>query len=82
MERIINLTIEKLPEGAYLGTSDDVQGLVVQGNTIAEVIEFAQDAARVIEEMRAEYGDPLISIPAPQMFTIPIVLAGPTKLAA
>jgi hypothetical protein len=30
MERMIRLQIEKLPEGVYLGTSDDVQGLVVQ----------------------------------------------------
>ncbi len=29
MERIINLHIEKLPEGVYLATSDDIQGLVV-----------------------------------------------------
>ena len=28
MERIVRLHIEKLPEGAYLGTSDDVPGLV------------------------------------------------------
>ena len=28
MERIVNLHIEKLPEGVYLATSDEVQGLV------------------------------------------------------
>ena len=27
MEQIINLHIEKLPEGVYLATSDDVSGL-------------------------------------------------------
>ena len=31
MERIVNLHIEKLPEGVYLATSDDVQGLIAQG---------------------------------------------------
>jgi hypothetical protein len=31
MEHIVNLHIEKLSEGFYLGTSDDIQGLVAQG---------------------------------------------------
>ena len=30
MERIVNLHIEKLPEGVYLATSDVIQGIVVQ----------------------------------------------------
>jgi predicted RNase H-like HicB family nuclease len=34
MERMIQLHIEKLPEGVYLATSDDVQGLVAQGRTV------------------------------------------------
>jgi len=76
MERIINLTIEKLPEGGYLGTSDDVQGLVVQGNTIAEVIAYAQDAARMIREVRAELGwDKEEGAPAPDHLVVPLVLA-------
>jgi hypothetical protein len=32
MERIVTLHIEKLPEGVYLATSDDVQGLVAPAN--------------------------------------------------
>jgi predicted RNase H-like HicB family nuclease len=36
MERIVTLHIEKLPEGVYLATSDDLQGLVAQGRTIQE----------------------------------------------
>lgn len=32
----IKLHIEKLPEGVYLATSDDIQGLVAQGDTVAE----------------------------------------------
>ena len=31
MERIVNLHIEKLPEGVYLASSDDIPGLVAQG---------------------------------------------------
>lgn len=30
MEQIVNLHIERLPEGVYLATSDDVAGLVAQ----------------------------------------------------
>ena len=50
MERIVNLHIEKLPEGLYLATSDDVQGLVAQGRTIQETIEIARDVARKLIE--------------------------------
>ena len=46
MEKIINLHIEKLPEGDYLATTDDLQGLVVQGKTIAETLEIARDVAQ------------------------------------
>ena len=31
MEYLVNLHIEKLPEGFYLATSEDIQGLVAQG---------------------------------------------------
>jgi len=50
MERIINIHIEKLPEGIYLATSDDVQGLVAQGRTVAETMEIARDVARRLLE--------------------------------
>ena len=46
MERIVNLQIEKLPEGVYLATSDNIQGLVVQGNSVVEIIEIARDVAK------------------------------------
>lgn len=50
MEKIIHLHIEKLPEGYYLATSDDIQGLVAQGRTIAETIEIARDVAKKLVE--------------------------------
>ena len=52
MERIINLHIEKLPEGVYLATSDDLQGLIAQGRTIQETIEIASDVAKKLIESR------------------------------
>lgn len=50
MERVINLHIEKLPEGVYLATSDSVQGLIAQGRTISETIEIAKDIAKKLIE--------------------------------
>ena len=54
MERMINLHVEKLPEGVYLATSDDVQGLVAQGRTVSETIEIARDVARQLFEAKME----------------------------
>ena len=54
MERIIRLHIEKLPEGVYLATSDDVQGLVAQGRTVVETVEIARDVAKRLFEAAAE----------------------------
>ncbi len=54
MERIINIHIEKLPEGFYLATSDDVQGLVAQGRTVVETMEIARDVARRLLEAQSE----------------------------
>ena len=54
MEQIVNLHIEKLPEGVYLATSDDVPGLIAQGRTIQETLEIARDVAMKLLEARAE----------------------------
>ena len=54
MERIITLHIEKLPEGVYLATSDDIQGLVAQGRTVSETMEIARDVARRLFEAQEE----------------------------
>ena len=50
MEHVINLHIEKLPEGVYLATSDEVQGLVGQGRTIVETLEISRDVTRKLLE--------------------------------
>lgn len=54
MEQIINIHVEKLPEGVYLATSDDVPGLVAQGRTVTETMEIARDVARKILEAQTE----------------------------
>ena len=54
MEQIVNLHIERLPEGVYLATSDDVPGLVAQGRTVTETLEIARDVAKKLLEARSE----------------------------
>ena len=54
MEQIVNLHIEKLPEGVYLATSDEIPGLVAQGRTVTETLEIARDVAKKLREAQAE----------------------------
>jgi predicted RNase H-like HicB family nuclease len=54
MERIVVIHIQKLPKGLYLATSDELQGLVVQGQTVAETIESARDVAKHLMELEDE----------------------------
>jgi predicted RNase H-like HicB family nuclease len=62
MERIIKIHIERLPEGVYLATSEDMPGLVAQGRTATEALEIARDVARkLIAARRERSGDPALS---------------------
>jgi len=54
MEKIINIHIKKLPDGVYLATSRDIQGLVAQGRTATEALEIARDVARKLIEAQTE----------------------------
>ena len=74
MEHMIQLHIEKLPEGVYLATSDEVQGLVAQGRTIQETIEIARDVAKkLIEAQTVDSTTPLL--PAREVFDYPLIVA-------
>ncbi|HZV68685.1 MAG TPA: DUF1902 domain-containing protein [Saprospiraceae bacterium] len=54
MEGTIQIHIEKLPEGLYLATSDDIQGLVAQGRTITETLEIARDIVKKLLEAQSD----------------------------
>ncbi|NEO53386.1 MAG: type II toxin-antitoxin system HicB family antitoxin [Okeania sp. SIO3B5] len=54
MEKLLQLQIEKLPEGVYLATSDALPGLVAQGETLTETLEIARDVASKLIEARRE----------------------------
>ncbi len=74
MERIVTLHIEKLPEGVYLATSDDIQGLVAQGRTIQETVEIARDVAKkLIELQRGDHGE-IAYPPAEESFDYPLIV--------
>ena len=54
MEHIVKINIKKLPEGLFLATSEDLQGLVAQGRTIEETLEIARDVAKKLLEAQEE----------------------------
>ena len=72
MEKIINLHIERLPEGCYLATSDDVQGLVAQGRTIRETLEIASDIAKKLLELQDQRDHK--AAPIGERFDYPLVV--------
>ena len=56
MELAIRVQVEKLPEGLFLATSDQLSGLVAQGRTVAEALDIARDVARKLIEAQRERG--------------------------
>lgn len=74
MERIVNLHIERLDEGAYLATSDELQGLIAQGRTIEEVIEIARDVAKKLIEAQGQDPSALFLQPVDDVFDYPLIV--------
>jgi len=57
MELAIQIHAEELPEGLFLATSDELNGLVAQGRTVAEALDIARDVAKRLIEARRDRGD-------------------------
>jgi predicted RNase H-like HicB family nuclease len=74
VEHMIQLHIEKLPEGGYLATSDMVQGLVAQGRTIQETLEIARDVAKKLIEAQSGPDSALLP-PAREAFDYTLIVA-------
>ncbi|MBP7981606.1 MAG: hypothetical protein KAY90_01290 [Arenimonas sp.] len=74
MEHMIQLHIEKLPEGPYLATSDDLQGLIAQGRTLQETIEIARDVAKKLIESQAGLTENMLQ-PLRESFDYPLIVA-------
>ena len=76
MERVITVHIEKLPEGVYLATSDEVQGLVAQGRTVTETLEIARDIVRrLLQAQEERKAAPRLS-PLAESFDYPLIVEG------
>jgi predicted RNase H-like HicB family nuclease len=76
MENIINIHIEKLHEGYYLATSDDIQGLVAQGRTVSEALEIARDVARRLLEAQSQRKKSVCLKPIKKRFDLQLVVGG------
>lgn len=74
MERIVKVHIERLPEGLYLATSDEVQGLVAQGRTVSETLEIAKDIIRKLLEAQEPEKAVLELKPVGEDFDYPLVV--------
>jgi len=74
VERIVTLHIEKLPEGVYLATSDDIQGLGAQGRTIQETVEIARDVAKKLIELQSGGSGAIPYPPAQDAFDYPLIV--------
>jgi len=74
MEQIANLHIEKLPEGVYLATSEDIPGLVAQGRTITETLEIARDVAKKLLEAQSERHQKTKLVSTKDSFDYPLIL--------
>ena len=75
MEKIVNIHVEKLPEGFYLATSEDIPGLVAQGRTVIESLEIARDVARKLMEARAERSSDLKLSAIGDSFDYPLIVS-------
>lgn len=74
MEQIVKLHIERLPEGVYLATSDEVQGLVAQGRTITETLEIARDVAKKLLQAQADRQETNRLTSASDSFDYPLIV--------
>lgn len=75
-EALVRIHVELLPEGVYLATSDDVQGLVAQGRTVAETLEIARDVARRLIEAQDERSGGVRLAPVGEAFDCTVVVGG------
>jgi len=79
-EIFLGIHLESLPEGGFLATSEELPGLVAQGQTAAETLEIAQDVARKLIESYLEHGDELppklqAAVPTSAKLLIPVTIS-------
>ena len=76
MKTLIKLKIERFEEEGqeyFVATSDELQGLVAERETVAKVIEIAEDVARILLEIEQE--NKIFELKAiPHNFEYPLIL--------
>ncbi len=74
MEKIVHAHLEKLPDGVYLATSEEIQGLIAQGRTIQETLDIARDVAKKLIEARQEREETSPLSPAGDALDYPLIV--------
>lgn len=77
MKTLIKLKIEKFSEQEqeyFVATSDDLEGLVAEGETIEEAIAIAQDVAKVLLELQKETEKKVEIKSIPSVFEYPLIV--------
>jgi predicted RNase H-like HicB family nuclease len=78
MKTLIKLKVERFEENAqeyFVATSDELQGLVAEGETIKETIEIAEDIARILLDLdRNNKGVDFSLTAMPSNFEYPLIL--------
>jgi predicted RNase H-like HicB family nuclease len=66
----ITLEIEHLPEGPYLGTSPELPGLVVQADSVQDVLRLAPDLIAVMVETNQPLPPGIETVTAPRRVSV------------
>ena len=74
-EWLVKMRFQRLSEGCYLATSDEIPGLVAQGRTVTETMEIARDVAKKLHEAQVERGGSAVAAPLAESFELPLVLS-------
>ncbi|GAB4315284.1 MAG: hypothetical protein Kow0091_22440 [Geminocystis sp.] len=77
MKTLIRLKIEKFKEDNityFVATSDDLEGLVAEGETIEQVLEIAQDVAKILLEFEQNNNNKNIIKDIPNEFEYPLFM--------
>lgn len=75
MERFITVHVERLPDGLYLVTSDELQGLLSQGTSVSEALDSARGVANKLIEAKLERNETVNLRHVGESFDYPLVIS-------
>lgn len=74
MERFLTVHVERLPEGLYLVTSDELQGLLSQGASVSEALDNARGVANKLMVAKSERNEMIELRHIGESFDYPLVI--------